>query len=792
MFYTKKNLLTISFQCRIPYNIQIIDFVNAKMNIVKKLKYAYIDCSCNLEYLKDYNSKKILLLNYIIKEEKYIKDVDVKLNMEKKDIEINVINGIFMNEKINIDKNINVKLYVEKKNMKKDINAKLNYEIQNYIKYINGRIFMSYSKYDNNIIEGKLNYNKKIYENDIIVGKLNIDKEIYDDDIIEGRLVYIGKLLDKDINVKLYVEEKNMKNDIDVRIGDIEKKNIMMEIIEGRLVYDEERKMKKDIDVRIGDIEKRERNKDINVNLIYDEDESKNNIDVRLNVRKKNFRNYIGGRLVYKEGYMKYDIGGRLNYISNGYVRTYFDGILHLNDKEYKKDEISVKLNLEEDRWSKDVIDVKLNLMERCNEYILPLKFVVKNKCYFYSIFGKLNLMDEEKRDICVRVNMEDERDKRDIDVKLNLNMYEFWNNINMENKKYIIPYEGDVDNNEFKVRIRNVINNNVMENYERDIDVKINDVIVDREYEKDIDVKLKLVDVVDISDIKKDDDRVVICKYYDDRRNGICLMNGKMCNNSVLCGKRNIIKRMCKDEFEIECGKYELCGKKCIMEWEKRMRNEKRKEKIYEKCLLGDIVERKRGAYNILSDRFECDMNDMNNDIYIEKNKCEEKEISIIEKKECKKFVFGILIYVDELWVVEPYVFKSCLISVLDRYYDKCDDIYINYGGNIRTDFDVVNLCLNYKIPIEKIKKINGDIDSYIKTGFGGYVRKAYIFMNDPYNWKNTMKIRRIVNVCRDMNIDVIAIGNGGEYLVLDGIDWNYVEPDIVINDNDTNKIVY
>ena len=136
------------------------------------------------------------------------------------------------------------------------------------------------------------------------------------------------------------------------------------------------------------------------------------------------------------------------------------------------------------------------------------------------------------------------------------------------------------------------------------------------------------------------------------------------------------------------------------------------------------------------------------------------------------------IVIVVSPTWNYEPYVFKNSLITFLDRYYRKAD-IAVVFGGNPRSDFDIVNLCLNYKIDQDNLCCVMADDESRGKQLF---VRKfietmvefkkeeypnilrVFMFINQP-NWYYNDPLSAIATYCKTNNISAVAISPGGEY---------------------------
>ena len=58
--------------------------------------------------------------------------------------------------------------------------------------------------------------------------------------------------------------------------------------------------------------------------------------------------------------------------------------------------------------------------------------------------------------------------------------------------------------------------------------------------------------------------------------------------------------------------------------------------------------------------------------------------------------------IVVDPRWHYDVFTFKSSLLTLFDRYYQKLD-LDIVYGGNPRSDWDIEHLGYVYKYHLEK-----------------------------------------------------------------------------------------
>lgn len=146
------------------------------------------------------------------------------------------------------------------------------------------------------------------------------------------------------------------------------------------------------------------------------------------------------------------------------------------------------------------------------------------------------------------------------------------------------------------------------------------------------------------------------------------------------------------------------------------------------------------------------------------------------------KEMIKGkILIAVSPTWSYNPLVFKSSLITFLDRYYRKADFAII-FGGSPRSDFDIINLSLNYKIRKENLHQVPIEIDH--RNPFIGHqsiqrfincalnfkkkeypnILRVFMFVNDP-NWYYNDPLAGLATFCKTNNISAVCISPGGEY---------------------------
>lgn len=184
------------------------------------------------------------------------------------------------------------------------------------------------------------------------------------------------------------------------------------------------------------------------------------------------------------------------------------------------------------------------------------------------------------------------------------------------------------------------------------------------------------------------------------------------------------------------------------------------------------------------------------------------------------------IVIAVSPTWSYNPFVFKSSLITFLDRYYGTYDFNFV-FGGNPRSDWDILNLCNNFKIDKKKLHQVKFrfrfndpmfnkvNVDHFIEHMFMDYPNKEYnnilrvfLFMNQP-SWYYNDPLAKIAEVCKMNDISCVAINSGGEYQEINEINklrdtmYNNLEWDrqnrmqrdiyhIVSTDIDPTKIVY
>ena len=136
--------------------------------------------------------------------------------------------------------------------------------------------------------------------------------------------------------------------------------------------------------------------------------------------------------------------------------------------------------------------------------------------------------------------------------------------------------------------------------------------------------------------------------------------------------------------------------------------------------------------------------------------------------------------IAVSPTWRYEAFVFKSCLITFLDRYFGKVD-LDIVFGGSPRADFDIFNLALNYKIRRSRLHNVPIEVDfksrDRMQASVNHFIRhmifdrneqapldRVFIFMNQP-SWYYNDPVGKIAQFCKDNQIPCVCIDSGGDY---------------------------
>ena len=147
--------------------------------------------------------------------------------------------------------------------------------------------------------------------------------------------------------------------------------------------------------------------------------------------------------------------------------------------------------------------------------------------------------------------------------------------------------------------------------------------------------------------------------------------------------------------------------------------------------------------------------------------------------------------ILVDPLWDYEPFVLKSSLLTLFDKYFQKVS-LSIVYGGNKRSDWDIEHLGYVYKyhlikvpIYINKLKKQETmeSIQHFIHHLFEDKVDKIFIFMND-FTFARSSVFKPLIDLCiMNKNVPLTLINSAGEYL-----NFNEYYQNISNKSNDTN----
>lgn len=130
--------------------------------------------------------------------------------------------------------------------------------------------------------------------------------------------------------------------------------------------------------------------------------------------------------------------------------------------------------------------------------------------------------------------------------------------------------------------------------------------------------------------------------------------------------------------------------------------------------------------------------------------------------------------ILVDPLWDYEPFVLKSSLLTLFDKYFQKVS-LYIVYGGNKRSDWDIEHLGYVYKYHLIKVpvclnklkaQETRESIQHFIHHLFEDKVDKIFIFMND-FTFARSSVFKPLIDLCiMNKNVPLTLINSAGEYL--------------------------
>lgn len=130
--------------------------------------------------------------------------------------------------------------------------------------------------------------------------------------------------------------------------------------------------------------------------------------------------------------------------------------------------------------------------------------------------------------------------------------------------------------------------------------------------------------------------------------------------------------------------------------------------------------------------------------------------------------------ILVDPLWDYEPFVLKSSLLTLFDKYFQKVS-LSIVYGGNKRSDWDIEHLGYIYKYHLIKVpvclnklkrQETMESIQHFIHHLFEDKVDKIFIFMND-FTFARSSVFKPLIDLCiMNKNIPLTLINSAGEYL--------------------------
>ena len=147
------------------------------------------------------------------------------------------------------------------------------------------------------------------------------------------------------------------------------------------------------------------------------------------------------------------------------------------------------------------------------------------------------------------------------------------------------------------------------------------------------------------------------------------------------------------------------------------------------------------------------------------------------------------IVIAVSPTWHYDAFVFKNCLVTFLDKYYNRNHRFNFVFGGNPRADYDIINLCLNYRIPKKALHPVRihfdfkdpgnnqYNINHFIDHMFrfepheNPYISRVFLFIPQPLFYYND-PLAKITQICKSLNISCVGINDGGEYFEITDLD--------------------
>ena len=128
--------------------------------------------------------------------------------------------------------------------------------------------------------------------------------------------------------------------------------------------------------------------------------------------------------------------------------------------------------------------------------------------------------------------------------------------------------------------------------------------------------------------------------------------------------------------------------------------------------------------------------------------------------------------IVTDPRWHYDPFVLKSTLLTLFDKYYQKIE-LNIVYGGNPRSDWDIEHLGYVYKYNLEKVPifidprrpgLIRDSLYHYMNHLFLYAVNKVFLFMDKPTMIKGSY-MAPLAHYCYKNSIPIVIIDSAGEW---------------------------
>lgn len=441
-------------------------------------------------------------------------------------------------------------------------------------------------------------------------------------------------------------------------------------------------------------------------------------------------------------------------------------GIIHLEmtDKEYGKDILSANISdLENKEYNKNILSANLSIEKELQTTDLSSKFMNKRNYFnFNTLFSKVEVPYSYSKEISISLTVDNSKKffNKDLSI-MNFHILERYKNYD------VTKFRFEVEPQEYYEKDLNCILNINQNYYEKDLDCKFN--INIKTYNLDIDSSIAVKALYNQDLFSRTE--IVLKDVFD------------------LISTFRIKTDFYKDTFSYFTIPFTYEYDDTAFKF--KVINEE--DQIYKDTILDCNVQ----VYtNIITKNLKSRIRVKGK--YGECSHC------------IKKSNMKIMILVSPLWMFEPYVFKSSLITFFDRYIDKFN-LELLYSGTPRGDFDITNIALNYgirledlhRVPIEykrneyenNYRSINHFIHHMTKfNNRGERINRVFVYMNNPLNWRND-PLYRIIRICLDSNISIVGIGADGDYYELNdtrNLDINCMDKKFIDYFENEKRIVY